>query len=55
MRIDALVLRHIIVEQATAARTVANSPYSLLASRFKADGAIMHGNEIVAEEFKTRV
>jgi hypothetical protein len=55
MRIVASVLTHIIVEDATAARTVANSPCSLLASRCKAVGAIMHGNDIVVVEFKTFV
>ncbi len=55
MRTDDLLLTHIIVECATAARTVANSPCSLLASLCNDVGAIIHGNEIVTVEFRTRV
>ena len=49
MDVDATVLTHIIVEQATAARTVANAPCSRFAKRWNDAGAIMHGNEIVVE------
>jgi hypothetical protein len=51
MRVDAIVPTHIIVQQATAARTVANFPYSLLASRWKAVETIVHGNKTVVVEF----